>query len=229
MNLNRRGGTMSLSGKWGIDPKRMGDRVDSQYLLSDNLEYIDAAAATAGGWTDTGSPTWAYTTAPAPLEGLRSLLLSSSAVASVKSFSPASDVWAYCLVNVDSITNSPYVLRLRDGSGTQVAAIRFMNTGAIRVYTDATGNNTSASTSLCAANTTYHLWLRYVKGTGANSAAYAYISSTGIKPGSADVSKTNGAATTDASQFYARLEVSTTNGVIDKARVSVAEIGSNPN
>jgi hypothetical protein len=89
------------------------------------------------------------------------------------------------------------------------------------------GTTADSAPGTVAINTTYAVWLRYVKGTGANSIAEAYISTTETKP-SVTVQVTNGTATANIEIFNVRPTATTTVGLWDKLRASSTVIGSNP-
>lgn len=196
----------------------------SSYLLSDNLEYADAAAAAVGGWTDAGTPVWAYTTAPAPLEGTRSFACDSQTDASVHGFTAQSDVWAFCVFNLNVYGAS--IFQLLNSSDVVVGAIAFTAGGAVRASNGTVTADSSAATVI--ATTTYYLWMHYTKGTGANGVTDLYVSATTTIPGSPTISVTGGDAATDASKFRMFCNSFGVTGIFDKIRISATAIGSNP-
>ena len=213
------------------ESKNMGNRYrfrmtasGPSYLLSDNLEYADAAAAASAGWVDASSPVWAYTTSPAPLVGTRSFACDSTSDASVHSFTAAAGCWAFCYYNVDVFGAS--LFQLLNSSDTIVAGCAFRSDGSVRAI-----NGTSTLDSaggLVSPATTYCVWLHYTKGTGANGVTDVYVSNTSTIPGSPTISVTSGDASTDASKFRMFANSFGVVAVYDKVRVSTSAIGSNP-
>lgn len=80
------------------------------------------------------------------------------------------------------------------------------------------------------ADTTYHVWLEYEKGTGANAQIRLYVSTDGTKPGSADAEITNSGMTVQANRFYVGTWGTPAGDIYyDKFRLSrTAAFGSNP-
>jgi hypothetical protein len=214
-----------------LQTKRMVSRqmnvipTPSAYLVSDDLEYTSNGAATAAGWSiGATSPTFGYNTSPAPLQGSYSLMENASADVADISFDAQDEVWAYFLVNVPT-TDSTVRCAFKDNTDTTIATINFITTGIVRVNAGG-GTDNSSSAGVISANTTYHVWVRYVKGTGANAIMTAYVSTNGVK-GAAVASRTAGTSTTQATKF--RFNISTSNTVVfDKLRISTTEIPDNP-
>lgn len=196
----------------------------ASYLVSDNLEYADATAAGVGGWTTNGTPTWGYATAPAPLEGTKSFRSTASTAYATISFSAQSDVWAYFLVNVAATTSTSAVVKFLDGTSTVVATFTVASSGVVRANSGGGTDNSSAAGEIVAA-TTYHVWLHYQKGTGANAVLAVYRSLDGIKPVSPSANRVLGTSTTDATQIRIGASSAT---IFDKVRVSATSIGDNP-
>jgi len=201
----------------------------SQYLISDDLEYVDATAATAGGWTSTSTPLWGYNTAPAPLQGLYSYAVNSSLDVSYKTFTAASEVWAFLTFVPDAtmLGSSGDLFSLRDASGTVVAKVtQFSTTGSLRCYNGTT--NSATGSLVMTAGTQYYCWIRYKAGTGANGITQVWISTTTTKPGTVDCEKTNGNATTDAQRINIGGTGLSALVIYDTIRVSLTSIGDNP-
>lgn len=199
------------------------------YLLSDNLEYANAAAAAAAGWVDAGTPVWGYTTAPAPLEGSYSLAIDSSSDSSRMSFTDTGEVWGYFMMVVDAtiLSGSRDLFRVRNSGGTDILKIiHFSTTGSLRVYNGTL--NSSTGTFVMTAGSVCHLWWYYKKGTGADGVSTVWINTTSTKPGSPDCSRTGGNATTDAAQNMFGSTGSTGTIIFDKVRVSSSVISSSP-
>jgi hypothetical protein len=82
-----------------------------------------------------------------------------------------------------------------------------------------------------AEGTAYHIWLKYIKGTGSNSTVEIYVSANATKPGTPTGSFSGGDGTTQAGKIVLGVIEATAgdeNWVYDKIRVSETDIGSNP-
>lgn len=199
----------------------------SAYLLSDDLLHVDAAAAATAGWTNTSSPTWGYTTAPAPLTGFaRSLRINAgSANTESPSFTAQSEFWGFFKFRTNSLGSPNQHVRVYDASNNVIGQIEIRTTGAIRASAGGSGYADS-STGVIVADTEYNVWFRWKKGTGANAEMSVYRSTTTTR-GSALVNATNGTATADATNVLFR-STTATETIYNKLRVSGAEIGDNP-
>lgn len=191
------------------------------YLVSEDFE----GSGTADGWVNNNTPDWDYTTAPAPLVGSESLGTDNSQDWSTKTFSADNEVWAFCYWNASSFANAPYFLDLLNSGGTTVAKVRILSTGAVRVYNGTSNAETSAGA--VATNTTYCMWVQYIKGSGANGITRTYIAAGSETRPALTKEITNGNATTDCDRVKVGGQVNDIT-VIDKVRVSASEIGSDP-
>jgi hypothetical protein len=219
--------TMSFFSNKRMENKRFGDVVGRvSYLLSDNLDYANAAAAAAAGWVDSiPAPTWHYTTAPAPIDGSSSSSFESDAYNkySIRSFTGQSDAWAFVICNFSSSTGNPYFIDFLNSSDVAVAQARIVGT---TVYAYAgTVNGTGGTVN----PGTVYVWVHYTKGTGANALCSVYVSTTSTIPGSPTVTVTTGDATTDAAKVRLGLRGQDGDTLIwNKLRVAAFPIGSNP-
>jgi hypothetical protein len=200
----------------------------STLLLSDDLDYADNAAAASAGWTNASTPVWGSVTSPAPVDGVSAtaLELNTSADSALRTFTASGEVWFYIILNVSSLASTNNLIYLLDSSSTELARLAFLSTGAVRGYNGGSNNTSSAGTVVAA--TTYHIWFRYVKGTGANSITQTWVATSATKPGSTTTSYLIGASTTDCDRI--RIGSSSTNAVIllNKLRVYTTDPGSSP-
>lgn len=201
----------------------------SSYLFEENFE----APGYQNSWTESGSGTITptYATAPAPLQGSYSLRLLGVAQQPTTYSVLSSDqgtLYVYFLCNIASLPGD-YFFSLRNSSNVTVLEL-LVDSTLLRVRNGSSGG-ASTVTSFSAA-TTYHIWLKYVKGTGANSTSEVWFSTTGIKPadGSNNYAiKTGGNATTDVNRVYFGLPSNSTwNGIFDRVLCSTSPIGDNP-
>jgi hypothetical protein len=197
----------------------------STRLVAEDCE----SGVTPAGWTNNSTPTWNYTTAPAPLRGTYSLFLPSASQWTRVSFTGQSTVYFRLTFNMQgALTNFPYICSLRDSAGATQVAIRALSTGGIRVYNgDGTDNGTTAGGTVVI-GTTYYLWGSYTKGTGANGLCSLWISTTDTKPGSTVFSTSSHKGTADVARLYIENLANLATCVYDDMIVDTAPIGSGP-
>lgn len=207
-----------------------GVPASATYLIKQDFE--GAGYDNSETWTESGSGTVNedYTTSPAPLVGSESLSLSGTTVNpnTYASFSGGATIEAYFQWNRSS-TTSKRVFSLRNSSGTAVATVVMETGGALTARCGSSGGTTTVSTTSTA--TTYHVWLRYVKGTGANGFASVGFSTDGVRPTSGNnyAEHTSGNATTDAARVMCGSDINTNAGdIYDKVRVDDMTIGDAP-
>lgn len=111
--------------------------------------------------------------------------------------------------------------------------------GVVDIYAD-TGDNTlyvtcgtatsSKTVATWAEGVTYHVWLRYKKGVGANAEVDLWFNTSATHPGTGNnkTSLTNGSKTTNATTPYFNTVFSGVDMIYDKVRVDDVAIGSNP-
>lgn len=193
--------------------------VGSSSLFSDNVEHISSGAAVTAGWTNvTGTPGWAYATAPAPLLGSYSVRLVTGDEIT-HSFTASGEIWTYCtFIFTSGIGTDQYPFGITGGH-----SIKIRTDGAMQCTN---GSSVVVGSATLVNNTQYHLWQHYAKGTGANSVSHIHVATTDTKPGSADITLTDGTLTTDASGIGGYCASGAV--IYDKFRVAVASIGSSP-
>lgn len=184
-------------------------------------------------WTESGTGGTVdsdYTTTV--LDGSQSLqiVLAASARQTATIFAPAqSDVWAYYLLRVITLPSASVIITRFLSGGTEGLRVRMTTSGTLEVR--AGGGTVANTAATLATGTTYHLWLHYTKGTGANAVASVAFSTTGVRPtsGTTFATSTNGTATVDVSTFALGTTTSgTINLIFDKVRVDDELIGDNP-
>lgn len=161
------------------------------------------------------------------IEGLQSLAIENSPSEQINSAFPAAydEVWYYCMVKIADVGHSPVFIA--DKQAFTIEA-RF-NAGAPRQFELITPDGTARPVTQYAANTVYHVWLHYRKGTGANSFASLGFSTTGIEPTSGNqyVEIINGTSTSTLSGVMLTCN-SAVLLIIDKVIASTNQIGDNP-
>jgi hypothetical protein len=112
------------------------------------------------------------------------------------------------------------------GTGDVVLLELRFTDGSTLAISDTDGGNKATATGL-STDTVYHVWVQYIKGTGANSVGRIWVSATGTKPGSPSAEFTDGADTLDATQvllFGGNSSAAIDHLVIDGTQ----DIGDNP-
>jgi hypothetical protein len=82
-------------------------------------------------------------------------------------------------------------------------------------------------TTTISANTTYHVWAEWTKGTGNNGTMRIFMSTTGTKPATPEVNLTTGTGGAPA-RIYIGPTSSGANAIFDRLLVDDVPIGSNP-
>lgn len=207
------------------DPARQVKPVSAagvSYLVEENCD----GTGTPSGWTDSGSPNWDYTTSPAPLEGTQSLFVDGTD--SVRhDFTDQDECWAYCMIHNVAVTvnQGPWGVSLLN-TGTTVAR-GYILQSSMRPSVFAGSASLAGTPGDVATGVTYHFWLHFLKGTGADSTAEMWWGTTGDRSAALSLSKTDGNATAAAN----RVQILCASGnefIIDKIRVSAEDMGSYP-
>jgi hypothetical protein len=220
------GNSNYTGGNNGSGPGGGGASAD---LISEDFE---GAGAPSGWSTDTGTPDYDCTASPCPLVGSQSLSLGTADAAVFKgSLGSKSEVWFYFQFRfVSSVQNSTLLMDLRD-SADNPAFQMDMTINFMRVNDG--GVNASCVDGL-SADTTYHCWGHYLKGSGANDTAEIKFSTTGIRPAdgsNAHAKLTTGSLNRTIDRFYFRKQFSDAPVAVkfDKLRMSsVGDLGDNP-
>jgi hypothetical protein len=173
-----------------------------------------------------------YATSPAPLEGSFSLkggVGGFDSISRTAGFTASANLNVYFMLNIAGSWNGGggNLFWFR-GAGAVVVLNLFIATasGRFDICSQATQTSEANATGYATLNT-YHIWLEYVKGTGANSEGKLYVSTTSTKPGSPTASFNTGIATLNASEIVIFGGDST--AVIDRLIVDGTQIiGSNP-
>jgi hypothetical protein len=194
------------------------------FLISENFE----SGAAPAGWTSTSSgtaPDYNYATAPAPLEGTKSVR-AATATGLIRiqppAFTATGDIWTYFLFSYNTFSATDGIFLLQS-SGLTTQLKMGLNGGQWYLREGALEVQSTAVT----ANTKYHVWIHYTKGTGANGVYQLYASTTGVR-GTAILNYSNGTATSDIVSVEIQAWNTTGDHIIDKLRVSNTSIGDNP-
>jgi hypothetical protein len=195
------------------------------YLLSENFEgagYENAA------WSESGTVDEDYTTTI--LAGSHSLGVTNGGSATYTfPGATADEVWGYCLYRPHTAAGDPNFINLFDASDNVLAWIWLNADGTVTVTDD--GFHLDSTTATMTPGTTYSVWWRYKKGTGADGELQVWFNTSATHPGSgandALVTNANGTAQVNKVRF---LDSTATAGVavFDTVRVDDAQILSSP-
>lgn len=206
--------------------------IDYGYFLQEDLE----GPGYQNVWTQAGAGTIndQCDNPPCPLLGAYSLrlALSGDTRRTTNAFSSAqSTVYGFAMIYFDTRPNDREFFSFYN-DGTRLVSFGVESGTEVIWFDDGTIKQSMAIT--IAADTLYYFWFRYTKGTGAN-AVYEIAASTDInnKPtsGSGYHINSSGVSTLDANRFVIGATAGAANwtGIFDKMRLSVNNIGSNPN
>lgn len=206
------------------------------YLVSEDAE----TASTPTGFTDSGGVLWGNTTAPAPLFGSGSLLLTnSSASTKVDLLSEYNEVWVFWVDNVSltpadtSVSLSSLQLYEADGS-TVIGNVRYRAAGYdISVATVGAGYELSSANTISHTTNNY-FWLRWQLDNGSTLLqADLYISTNSTtRPASPTLTRAIGDSGSYSGvryvEFLSPINNSTIGSHKDYIRIDDAEIGDDP-
>lgn len=203
--------------------------LENGYIVEDNLDWANSTLAqnSPAKWVESGTVVWNYATSPAPLGGYSGSVQVNASTDSITTILPSelNEVWVYFLTSTTSTASNSLRVQFRDITNTIVLAdMQFIATGIVRVNAGSGGNG-SSSAGVITANQQYHIWLRFLNN-GTNTTLEAYISTDGIKPGTATATRTDPGTIKCGA---CRLGLSTsTLSVYNKIRISAVPIGDNP-
>jgi hypothetical protein len=193
------------------------------YLLSEGFE---GAGFENTGWTtfSTSDPDYAAS----PLVGSQSLRCNGTSSFIQRPLAPGNSFYCYFQVRWVAFSPFKFVVDWLDSginSVTRVVTEGFPN----RLHL-VHGEANATGTTVIEANTTYHVWVEWTRGTGANGTMSLFVSSTGVKPGSPEASITTGSginsiAAFDVGPFDA---AASTDVIYDRILIDDEPIGSNP-
>ena len=150
----------------------------TSYLISEGFE----SGALPTGWTNfTTAMTWNSDATAVSMLGSYCALSGATNTGGYASFSAPDTLWARFMFRTSTISVTPYIATLRNGS-TALQYFRVLTTGRIRAYN---GDGTTLATGsgiTAAVDTTYYVWLKYISGGGADAAVSLYISADSTRP-----------------------------------------------
>lgn len=183
------------------------------YLVSEDFD----SGATPSGWKNN---TITFNATPA-LDGTYSASATGSNYAASGSFTATGDVYAACVLEVGTaLPTSTIFLKFHNGA-TELGGIRIRSTGKVQaISTQSTATPISVGSAI-------YIKMRYVKGTGSDSAVTIWTSSTGASgTWTQQATDSTGTYTSDATSIRIASASDGTNAVfkVDKLRVSTSDI-----
>jgi hypothetical protein len=190
------------------------------YLLSEGFDATGTPGYDNTGWTESGAANENYTTTI--LHGTQSLNCSGAQYIQ-RTFQYSTSFNLYFRVRWITWSDFKSVIYW-DDSGFNTVANVYGDDNRLQIKHGSVSVN---GTTVIAAGTTYHVWVEWTKGTGANGTMKLYMSTTGTKPASAEASITtgNGGAT---QRIYVGPTSAGPNVIFDRILVDDVPIGSNP-
>lgn len=149
------------------------------------------------------------------------------------SFANTADCWMYFMFRVNTAMGpaGSALFSLRSSAPADVLTLVIRSGNTLRLTCGSVNGDETIGT--ITHSTTYHFWIHYVKGSGANATYSVGFSTNGVKPtsGSNFTTKSNGDATADIAsvRFFAdSVGGSGWDQVLDRILVDDATIGDNP-
>jgi len=212
------------------------------YQFYENFDGVQLCVASDGSncnntWVAAGTGTATFNTTSPAMEGTNNVLLDGSAnvISLYYTIATQTTMYGYAQIYVNALPAAGFrVLSFADSGGSNKGYVSIGTTGRLSINNGTSTSITADSAAgKIAAQTLYHVWWGYTKGTGSDGTYFVAFSSTGIMPTSGDnyASGTNGNANSDIARVYLSVgatgEGNTVN--IDKVRARTTPIGSNPN
>ncbi len=191
-------------------------------------------AGTPSGWTDNagsgGSINWDDTTSTI-LRGTQQLKIYGSSSAATESTTTVDlgtgqgTVWLFFEWKADDATptEDQRLIRFQTVGGGSIMTFVFRTGSVFRLWNTAAGTLGTTTNTFDPVSNKYFIWLKLIKGTGANAQWAFYIGTTKTRPASPELSGTTGDMVDDVRfiQFSAR---ATNTQFYDHIRVDDAEI-----
>lgn len=193
----------------------------TSYLVNQNFE---------GEGYDNGE-TWVETGTPDPdstgivLRGTQSLQLDFNDSTRSPQFTAQSTLWAFFRVQFDAITGNTHFFQILNSSQTVIAYVQTRAAPTIRAYQ----GTTYAEGGTPADDTTYFMWIKYVKSapSAGDGVLDFYMGTSTTRPGSPTISISTGDAEDDSSYIHLRhINVTATSVIFDQVLASASEIGN---
>lgn len=203
---------------------------DGNYLVQQNFEEPTTGYDHGETWTPAGNGIINPAYSGLVLQGTQSMRFSQSGQAGQTQTTIAAqdEVWVYFMMRIVSIGahNPTWFGWLNEGTAT--LAFHINNDFTISL----SGGSSATTAATVTTGVTYHFWMHYKKGTGANQIQEVAFSTDGIKPlsGSNYAAVLNGNRTAPITTLTLMWNFSTWTHeyIFDKVRIATTCIGDNP-
>jgi hypothetical protein len=172
------------------------------------------------GWSVSGAANPDYTATP--LDGAQSLNTNGSQYIT-RAFQFGNAFNMYFKVRWITWNDSHNVIVWDDPNWDSAAALWADNS---RIWISH-GTQSVIGTTTIAANTTYHVWVEWTKGTGTNGTMKLFMSTTGVKPPVPEATITDGTGAATANMYMGPFGAGP-NAIFDRILIAADPIGSNP-
>lgn len=199
------------------------------YLINQGFE--GAGYDNGESWTESGPETIDEDYTGTVLVDSQSLRIAQTGIGAAStsvSYAASDEVWFYCKVRpvvIDSSASS-FIIAIRS-AGANLCRIQTETDGRLSVV----AGSTATTVDTLSTGTTYHVWVHYIKGTGANAVGSVAFSTSGTRPtsGNAFAGFSNGSATAQASTLIlGRTATATQEFIFDRVLIDDALIGDSP-
>jgi hypothetical protein len=164
-------------------------------------ENFEGAGLPAGWTSASGTPDYDQATTGLGLEASQCLRIdgNDNQEEAYIAFTASDKVYAYFMFRFEDVpTASRQQFAIQNGTD----AVLTMSCTTGPTTWNLTDSALQDAGSIPSVDTTYHQWVEYEKGTGANGVLRFYFSTTSTKPGAPDCEITNSAENTQANRLY---------------------------
>lgn len=192
------------------------------YIIEENFED----PSVSNSWTRTGTQTWFYDTAPAPLQGTNSVMFSSAGAEAYTNITGVSAFYWHERIHITQPLSSQYHFAARSNT-TAMCQLRLTSAGALQLNHN--GVTAASNNGLVTSNTTYYIWGFWQKGTigSSDSSGWVKYSTTSTKPSTNAVTISNGNSSNQVNRVVMQ-GWSGANYIHDRFLVDDEDIASNP-
>lgn len=183
-------------------------------------------------WTEAGTGTKNEDYTATVLVGTESLNLAFVGQNGTTSITLAADqgsAWVYFQVHFLVLPATGKIFfRLTDSAAANPLTVENLTGNLLRMRV---GSSVVTLVDAITTGVTYHVWVKYIKGTGSDAQGELAVSTDGTKPTSGNwfTSTSSGTSTTDVNKlFFGTANTSTWDAIFDKIRCDDVAIGDNP-
>lgn len=204
------------------------------YIYSEDFEEMEVGIP-ADGWVNSAitEGSFDFASSTAPLLGTKSVkIIGGARLYNTGLYIPSSEVWVYFRYKRINVADGGVCFYLTDGQPEPMIGIDITYAGIVKVFQFNSSTYVSAETTdTFPVGTETHIWLHYIAGTGNNSTAEIYVSSTEARPSygsGGHAILVNGPATENVTGMWLYTNYGTDVVLYDKIRVSTTVIRGYP-